>query len=70
MTQLVNQPSLKPSRKIGAVILASVIVAAARTGLETYWPDAPMLDQLPQLEAWIQAGLVIAAGYLTRERAK
>lgn len=69
MTTKINQPTANPTRKLWAVIIAGVVTAAAQGLLEAYAPDLPIADMIQQLDLWVQAAIMIAAGYITRERA-
>ena len=66
---LQSQPSAAPTRKMLAVIIAGMIMGGIQTLLRTYWPDHPFAPLMGDLEIWLQAAVMVAAGYLTRERA-
>lgn len=65
---LINQPSKIPNRKIAAVIISGMIIGGLQSGLQLFWPDHPFAPLMDQFDVWIQAGVMIAAGYLARER--
>lgn len=67
MTQLKNAPSKLPTRKILAVIIAGAVVGGTQSGLDLLWPDHPFATVLSELDVWVQAGVMIAAGYMTRD---
>jgi len=67
MTILKNAPSKLPTRKILAVIVAGAVVGGTQAGLNLLWPDHPFADVLQELDVWVQAGVMIAAGYITRD---
>lgn len=68
MTNLVNQPSKMPTRKIVAVIVSGAVVGALQAVLGIFWPDFPAAELMEQVDIWVQASVMIAAGYLARER--
>lgn len=63
---LVDQPSSAPTRKLWAVIISGLIMSVARSLLTTYAPDLPADDQAAP---YVQAAVMVAAGYFTRNRA-
>lgn len=65
---LTNQQSKLPNRKIAAVIISGMIIGGAQSALQLLWPEHPFAGVMDQLDMWIQAGVMIAAGYMTRER--
>ena len=68
MTKIkVNQPTAAPNRKIWAVIIAGIVTAAAQAILTEYAPDLPIADMIQQLDVWVQAAIMVIAGYMTRE---
>jgi len=67
--KLKNQQTRMPTRKIAAVIISGVVTGGVEAALDLFWPAhmfAPLMDQFG---LWIQAGVMIAAGYLVRDRA-
>lgn len=66
---LKNQPTAAPTRKMTSVIIAGMLMGALQSLLQVYWPDHPFADLMPQIEIWLQMGVMVAAGYFTRERA-
>lgn len=66
MSDLVNQPSKAPNRKIAAVIIATFLVQGVIGTLESFYPG--ISAALPAQE-WIAALVPILAGYFVRERA-
>ena len=69
MTNLVNQPNGLPTRKIAAVIIAGAVVGALQSMFGLLWPDFAATELLEQVDVWVQAGVMVAAGYLARDRA-
>jgi hypothetical protein len=68
MTQLKTQPNRFPTRKILAVIVSGAILGALQSGLNLLWPDHPFAGVFQDLDIWIQTGVMILAGYLTKDR--
>lgn len=66
---LVDQPSSAPTRKLWAVMISGLIMSVARSLLTTYAPDLPADDLLFQAAPYVQAAVMVAAGYFTRNRA-
>jgi hypothetical protein len=69
MSDLSNQPTAWPTRKLWAVIIAGMIVSGIRTGLAEVWPDHPFEPFLVELGPWLQTGVMAAAGYMVRNKA-
>lgn len=69
MTELVVQKTARPTRKILAVILSGAIMGALQAALGVFWPDHPFAPVFEDLDHWIQAGVMILAGYYTKEKA-
>lgn len=65
---LVNQASKLPTRKVMAVILAGMVVGGIQSALGMFWPDHPFAPYMDELDIWVQGLMMIAAGYLTKER--
>ena len=68
MTELKNQPTAFPTRKVLAVIVSGMILGAVQSLLQLTWPDHPFQPLMEQFDIWIQAGVMIAAGYFVREK--
>lgn len=66
---LVNQPTARPTRKVLAVIVAGMVMGLIQALLKEYWPDHPFAPMLAEWDVSIQTAVMVAAGYLTRERA-
>jgi hypothetical protein len=66
---LKNQGSAWPTRKVGAAIIAGIIVGAAQSALRLWAPDLDATALLAQLDVWVQTLVMGAAAYVTRERA-
>lgn len=66
---LVNQASKYPTRKIMAVIISGMILGAAQSLLRLFWPDHPFAPYMNDIDIWLQGVVMIAAGYLTKEKA-
>lgn len=69
MSQLVNQPSAAPTRKMNAVAIGGVIGAIAVGSIRRWAPefDAPGITDFIMFTAPVVVGWV--AGWFTRERA-
>lgn len=63
---LINQPSKMPTRKLGAVIIATFFVYGGVAVIEAIIPD--LAGNLPA-QRWVEALIPILAGYFVRERA-
>lgn len=57
-----------PTRKVGAAIIAGVVVGAAQSALRIVAPDLDTTELLAQVDVWIQTLVMVAAAYMTRER--
>lgn len=68
MTNLVNRPNAFPTRKILAVIISGAVLGGAQAALNLFWPDHPFGVLMEDLDVWIQAGVMVLAGYMTKER--
>lgn len=68
MTKLVNQPTKFPTRKLMAVIIAGMVIGGLQAGLGFIWPEESFTPLLEKLDIWVQAGVMMAAGYMTKER--
>ena len=68
MSNLVNRKNALPTRKILAVILSGAVIGALQAGLHIFWPDHPFGPLMEELDVWIQAGVMVVAGYMTKER--
>lgn len=68
MTKLVEQPTKLPTRKILAVIISGAVIGGLQAALRTFWPDHPFDALMEDLDIWIQAAVMIAAGYMTKEK--
>lgn len=66
---LQNQPTAAPTRKIAAVIIAGMVVGGVQSALNIFWPDHPFAPIMQDLDLWIQTGVMILAGYMTKEKA-
>lgn len=69
MTTLVDQPSWMPTRKLLAVIIAGAVTGAAQSLIAALFPDFASAEIVALLDGWVQAAVIAAAGYFTRERA-
>jgi hypothetical protein len=65
---LQNQPTKMPTRKIMAVILSGMVLGGVQSALSIFWPDHPFAPLMDQFDIWIQAGVMIASGYLVKEK--
>jgi hypothetical protein len=65
---LVNQASKYPTRKIMAVIISGMILGAAQSLLRLFWPEHPFAPYMDDIDIWLQGVVMIAAGYLTKEK--
>lgn len=68
MTSLVNQTSKLPTRKILAVIISGALIGGLQAALRVFWPDHPFDALMEDLDIWIQAVVMVAAGYMTKEK--
>ena len=66
---LKDQPSKAPTRKIWAVIASGVIVGGITGGLEAAFPGADFTQLVEQFRTEITVGLMVVAGYFTRDLA-
>lgn len=66
MSELVKQPSAKPTRKVAAMIIATFVVQGFLGVLEHYFPGISIA--LPAKE-WIAAMVPVIAAYMTKDRA-
>lgn len=66
---LVNQSTKLPTRKIMAVILSGMIIGGVQSALNIFWPDHPFAPYMEEVDIWVQGLIMIAAGYLTKEKA-
>ncbi len=69
MTQLVNQPTARPTRKMNAVLIAAALVGAARSALTALYPDLDLGPVVTMVQPFVEAAVVWLAGYMTKERA-
>ena len=68
MSDLINQPSAAPTRKLQAVGVAGAITAGIIAGVNAYWPGIG--DQFgPAIGALVATVVSVVAGYVTRNRA-
>jgi hypothetical protein len=65
--QTVNQKNYNPTRKVWAVILSSMIIAALNTTLTIVWEDHPFTPYMDHLDQWLQAILVSGIAYQVKE---
>lgn len=69
MAALKKQPTPNPTRKLWAVIIAGGVIGMVKTLVNTYWPDNPLDPYWQDVGFWIEGALMVAAGYMTKERA-
>jgi hypothetical protein len=69
MSDLQNQPTAWPTRKLWAVIIAGMVVSGIRVALDEFMPGHQFEPLLLEAGPWLQTGLMAAAGYFTRNRA-
>lgn len=65
---LVTQPTYRPTRKIMAIIIAGAVAGAVNQALAIYWPDHPFAPIMDDFEIWVQMGIMVLAGYMTKDR--
>ena len=65
---LKTQPTKMPTRKIAAVIISGALLGAVQSGLDLLWPDHPFAPLMEQFDIWIQMGVMVAAGYMVKDR--
>lgn len=68
MKRLVVQQSAMPTRKIFAVIIAGMLAGLVQSLLKVYWPGHPFGGMMADLDIWIQALIMVIAGYVTKEK--
>jgi hypothetical protein len=68
MSELKNQPTKFPTRKILAVIIAGALVGGLQSALQLLWPDHPFSPLMQDIDLWVQYGVMALAGYMTKER--
>lgn len=68
MSQLKTQPSSFPTRKIVAVIVSGAVIGGIQSGLALLWPDHPFAGLFQDLDIWVQSGVMVLAGYLTKDK--
>jgi hypothetical protein len=68
VSNLVNQPSAMPTRKLWAVIVAGMAVSAIRVTLTEFFPGHEFEPFLMELGPWVQTGIMALAGYFTRNK--
>lgn len=66
MTELKDHHNALPTRKILAVIISGAVVGALQTGLALLWPDHPFTPLMADIGVWVQWGVMVTAGYVTR----
>lgn len=64
-----TQPTLAPTRKLWAVILAGAVTGALTVALERWLPGADVTEVIAGIDQVIIAAAMIVAGYLTRDSA-
>lgn len=68
--KLKSQASTMPTRKIMAVIISGAVLGGIEAGLDLLWPAHPFAPLMEQFGLWVQAGVMIAAGYLVKDRVR
>lgn len=68
MSDYKDQPTSYPTRKILAVIVSGMIIGAMQSLLNLFWPDHPFYGLMEELDIWVQALVMVVAGYMVRER--
>lgn len=68
MSQLKTQPDKFPTRKIVAVIVSGAILGGVQSSLALLWPDHPFAGVFHDLDIWLQTGVMILAGYITKDK--
>jgi hypothetical protein len=66
---LVDQPSLAPTRKLIAMIIAGAIMGTIQSLVVHYFPETDFSQILPQVGVWVNGAAMIVVGYFTRNRA-
>lgn len=67
--RLVNQPTAMPTRKLMAAMIAGAVTGVVVPLLTRALPPSEAAQLLAGADAWIQYGSMVAAAYLTRNRA-
>ena len=62
---LKTQPTVRPTRKMWGVLIASAVTSIANIAIQRYIP----LMATPEVLALIQAGAVVVVGYVVKDRA-
>lgn len=71
MTQLVDQPTATPTRKLTSSVFALLAAQGVADLILSFLPPETMVDSallVGTLEALFVAGVAFVAGYFTRER--
>jgi hypothetical protein len=66
---LVDQPTLAPTRKLIAMIIAGAVMGVFQTLMVQFFPDADLSAVLPHIGVWVNGAAMIVVGYFTRNRA-
>ena len=66
--KLKTQSTNMPTRKMAAVIISGAVIGAAQAALSIFWPDHPFVPMIGQIDVWVQAIVMIAAGYIVRDK--
>lgn len=67
--KLIVQPTMKPTRKMAAVIVAGAASGAIMAAVQLFVPWLPVAETAAVVDAAVVALVMTAAGYWTRERA-
>lgn len=62
-----NQPTFMPTRKVWAALISGLVAIIAQVLLQKYAPGVPIADLLAQLDYVVQALVMAAAMYWTKE---
>lgn len=68
MSQLVKQKTWWPTRKLMAMIISGAILGVIQSLLRSFWPDNPLMEYFPDIDIWLQGAIMIAFGYVTRNK--
>jgi VanZ family protein len=68
MSNLQNQPTAWPTRKLAAVIIAGMVVGGLQAAAQAFFPGYNATELLKHVDFIVQGLVMAAAGYWTKER--
>lgn len=70
MSELTNQPTWKPTRKLVAAVVAGMITAAFNTIAAEYFPDNPMIQEVSGfINEWTMIAVMAVVAYMSKNKA-